>query len=133
MERPDEAEEEARRSVDLCSAQPPSRALALSVLARLHLHRGRVREAHEAAQAAMELLRRLGGVEEGEAFIRLVFAEARAAHGGIEAAREAIAEAAARLRARAAKIERPAWRKSFLEGVFENARTLELERQWSAG
>jgi eukaryotic-like serine/threonine-protein kinase len=131
--RLDEAEDKARRAVDLCSHQPPPRALALSVLARIHLHQGRVREACEGAQTAMDLLRRLGGIEAGEALVRLVFAEARFAQGRLREAREAISEAAARLRARSAKIDPPAWRESFLQEVPENARTLQLELQWSAG
>jgi predicted ATPase len=127
----DAARREAERAVEVCEAAP-RRCAALGVLARVRLRQGLAREAHEAAGEAMRLLERLGGVEEGEALVRLVFAEALAASGGSHAAGRAILAAEERLRARAAKIGDPAWQRSFLERVPENARTLELARQWRA-
>jgi hypothetical protein len=59
-----------------------------------------------------------------------VHAEALHATGNTEAARAAIEVARASLLARAAKIKDPSWRASFLDRVPENARTLELARQW---
>ena len=74
---------------------------------------------------------RAGGIDEGEARIRLIYAEALHATGELEEARVAIATARDRLLARAAKIGDEAWRRSFLECVPENSRTLELARAWS--
>jgi hypothetical protein len=64
------------------------------------------------------------------AFVRLARAEALHAAGALDAARAAIADARARLVAIADTISDPAYRTSFLEGVPENARTLELARAW---
>jgi hypothetical protein len=63
-------------------------------------------------------------------FVRLAHAEALHATGAHAAAREAIAGARDRLRAIAGKIDDPAYRRSFLEDVPENARTFELARAW---
>jgi hypothetical protein len=76
------------------------------------------------------MLDALGGIEEGESYVRLTFAEALEASGNHEAACEAIATARVRILERAAMIHDPAWKESFLERVRENARTLELARQW---
>ncbi|WP_437618221.1 hypothetical protein [Sorangium sp. So ce1151] len=52
------------------------------------------------------------------------------ATGDVEAAREVIREARADLLARADRIGDPAFRKSFLENVSANVRTLDLARAW---
>jgi hypothetical protein len=62
--------------------------------------------------------------------IRLVYAEALWATGDHDAARDAIAEARDRLVARADAIKNRAWRKSFLERVRENIRTLARAGEW---
>jgi hypothetical protein len=64
------------------------------------------------------------------AMVRLVHAEALHAAGEHEAARGAIESARARLRARAARIDDPSFRQSFLEDVPEHARTLALAGAW---
>jgi hypothetical protein len=64
------------------------------------------------------------------AFIRLARAEALHATGAVDAARMAIAEAQTRLCALADKIPDLEYRRSFLEGVPENARTFALARAW---
>jgi eukaryotic-like serine/threonine-protein kinase len=74
----------------------------------------------------MALLDALGGLEEGEALVRVVHAEALRATGDDAGARAAIRAAKARLDARAAKLEDPALERSFRTRVPENARTLEL-------
>jgi hypothetical protein len=78
----------------------------------------------------MDVLDALGGVEEGESYVRLTYAEALDATGDRDAAREAIATARVRILERAAMIHDPRWKESFLERVRENARTLELAKQW---
>jgi hypothetical protein len=64
------------------------------------------------------------------ALVRLVHAEALHASGAQDAARRAIGDAAARLGAMAGRISDPDYRRSFLEDVPENARTLTLARAW---
>jgi hypothetical protein len=78
----------------------------------------------------MNLLEALGGVEEGEAYIRLTFAEALDAAGDHDGAREAIATARVRILERTAMIQDAHWKDTFVERVRENARTLELARSW---
>jgi hypothetical protein len=103
------------------------RGHALGVLARALLAGGHVAPALSAAREAMAVVDSRGRLEEGEAFVRLVHAEALAAAGEHEAAKDALAAARRRLLARAGRIRDPAWRASFLERVPENARTLELD------
>jgi hypothetical protein len=64
------------------------------------------------------------------AFVRLAHAEALHATGAHDAARHAIADARTRLLDIAQRIPDPDYRKSFLEHVPENARTLALARAW---
>jgi hypothetical protein len=60
--------------------------------------------------------------------IPALYAEALHAKGDAEAARAVVREERGALLARAARIEEPAFRKSFLENVSANARTLTLAR-----
>ncbi|MEJ7732647.1 MAG: AAA family ATPase [Polyangiaceae bacterium] len=126
----DTADEEARLAVVVSAASPPGRAQALATLAQVKLARRSVGEALEAARDALELLERLGGLDEGEALVRLSHAEALAAAGQSDPARRAIAVAHRRLMERAARISDAEWRRSFLERVPENARTIQLARTW---
>jgi tetratricopeptide (TPR) repeat protein len=105
-------------------ATPAFRALAGTILADLHLAGGRAAEALAAAEDAMSLLTSLDGIEEGESFIRIVYAESLHAAGDPERALAALGEARDRLLARARKVLDPHHRKSFLERVPENARTM---------
>jgi tetratricopeptide (TPR) repeat protein len=124
----DAAEREARIAVEVLSVAPPLRAGALSVLARALLAKGRLADAFAAAKEAFSQLESLGSLEEGEAAVRLVYAEVLAARGAEQEFAMAIVEAHARLLSRAAKISDPVWRERFLTGVPENARTIELSR-----
>jgi eukaryotic-like serine/threonine-protein kinase len=83
-------------------------------------------------EEASALLDELGGIEEGEALVPLVHAEVLCAAGREVEARERIGAAAARLRERAARIADDAWRVSFVDGVREHRRTLELAVAWGA-
>jgi eukaryotic-like serine/threonine-protein kinase len=125
---PEGAETQAARAVEIARSLPPTRAWALSVLARARLARKDVAGALEAATDAMNILTPLGGVEAGEALIRLTHAEALEAAGRREEAVVAIRAAKERLLARGAAISHVELRRSFLELVPENARTLELAR-----
>lgn len=121
---------EAKGAVELTPPNAPSRVFALAVLARAQLVHERPMAALEAAEQAMELLEPLGGVEEGESLVRLVFAEAKRRTGDLEGAASAIAAARSRLHARATLVEDLAFRQSFLRDVPENAQTLRLSREW---
>jgi hypothetical protein len=72
-------------------------------------------------------------VEEGEAQIRVVYADALYSAGKVRDAVRRINEAAKRLHERAGRISDARWRKSFLEEIPENARTLRLAALWGAG
>jgi tetratricopeptide (TPR) repeat protein len=121
------ARAEALRAVELFASAPPPRPVALAVLARAERRAGDVARARARAEEAMQEVAR---VQEGEATIRLEYAEALHAAGDHAAAARAIAEARERLLARAARISDPAWRESFLTRVPEHARTLALAAQW---
>ena len=120
------AEREARAAAGLLRAIPQLHASALAALACALLDQRRVPEALETAGEAHAQLAALGSVEEGEATIRLVYAEALAAAGRAPEFLVAIAEAAGSLLARAAKISDGAWRARFLSCVPDHARTLAL-------
>ncbi|MET0592725.1 MAG: AAA family ATPase, partial [Polyangiaceae bacterium] len=119
------AEENAARAVSLLDAAPGSRAMALAVLAQALLRGERTSDGVLRATEAMDLLRSLGALEEGEALVRLTYVEALRAAGD-PAARDAANDARAALLARAEKIDDQAMRKTFLESVDENRATLNL-------
>jgi tetratricopeptide (TPR) repeat protein len=127
------AEAETKRAIDAAGLTPPLRAYALAVLGRIRLTGRAPGDAEGPAREAMDVLDALGGVEEGESYVRLTYAEALEATGDRDAAREAIATARVRILERAAMIHDPRWKESFLERVRENARTLELAKQWRVG
>jgi tetratricopeptide (TPR) repeat protein len=124
------AEREARRAVEVTAPFPPTHAHAQAMLAQVLLARGQAGEAARVAGEANAALVALGTIDEGEALVRLVHAEALHAAGLHAEARAAIGEAAAVLRARAARISDESWRASFLARVPENARTLALAAAW---
>ncbi|MBK8258062.1 MAG: protein kinase [Polyangiaceae bacterium] len=126
------AEEQAQEAIALSSAHPPVQAHALATLADIWLLLGRARDAFQPAEEALRLLEDLGGIEDGEALVRLVHAVALAQLGHHDQAKTSIAKARDRLLSRADKIASPIWRTSFLTRVPENARTLTLARQWKA-
>jgi len=122
------AAREAARSVELLAGAPLTRPYALATLARARLADGRAVEALELATEAMQ---NVAEVEEAEATVRLVHAEALDAVGEKAAAREAIVVASNRLHERAARISDATLRESFLHGVPDNAHTLALHARWS--
>jgi hypothetical protein len=110
---------------------PTFRAYALAVLAHIELLRDDKAAALAAAREAFELLVTLGGIDEGESLVRLVWAEALFANGQERTGRVAIADAATRLRARADRMTSAAVRHAFLTQVPENALTLEIALAWA--
>ena len=127
------AEQEALVAIETLAHVPTLRALALAVRARVLLEQGIAAGALEVARAALGLLASLSGTEEGEAQIRLVYAESMRAAGYAEAARDAILLARRRLIQRAQRIQDPARRRSFCEAVPENVRTFALAALWGLG
>jgi tetratricopeptide (TPR) repeat protein len=123
------AERQARAAIGLLDPNPPARAYALATLTDVLLAAGRAAEALAAAAAATQIVDALHGLDEGEALIRLVYAEALERTGDLDAARAAAAAARALVLGRAEKIRDPARRQSFLEHVPENVRTLALARR----
>ena len=122
------AEREARAALAV-DPPPPIRAHALATLADVLLRRGDHAAALTAAREASDLLDTLGTLEEGEALVRLIYAEALHASADRRAA-SAILDARDHLLDRAAKIRDPILRRSFLERVPENARTIAWAREW---
>jgi hypothetical protein len=120
-----DAESAARLAIEMA---PPVRPFALGVLVAAKLARNDHASALSLAEEAMAAL--AGPVEHGEALVRLGWARALDAAGDAARARVAIAEARDRLRERASRIADPGLRRSFLERVPENARTLELAVAW---
>jgi tetratricopeptide (TPR) repeat protein len=125
----DGAERHALEAVRVCEHVPPSRAEALAALAHARMAKGEVGQALANAKEAMGILAAVGGIDEGEPFIRLVHAEALHASGALDEARVAIAEARRHLEGRAGKIVDDDARATFV-AISENARTLELARLW---
>jgi tetratricopeptide (TPR) repeat protein len=126
----DGAEKAANRCLEALSSFPPLKPRGLATSAKILLLQGRAAEARERATEAIRLLEAQGGIEDGEALIRLVYAESLHATGAHEEARAAIASARARLASLAEKIRDPALHASFLERVPENAETLRLAQVW---
>ena len=87
-------------------------------------------EAREPIDEAMLELDGLGGIEAGESFVRLTYAEVLHASSDVARAKRSIVTARARILERAEMISSGEWRRSFLERVDENAKTLELARIW---
>ncbi|MEO6774464.1 MAG: protein kinase [Kofleriaceae bacterium] len=110
----------------LATSQLPMQAQMRATLARILLATGRVVNALAEARAAMAILDELGAIEEGEALVRLVLAEALVGSGHGDEARAVIAVAGAKLLARAARISDPHHRRSFVERIADHARTVEL-------
>ncbi|MFW5740899.1 MAG: serine/threonine-protein kinase PknK, partial [Myxococcota bacterium] len=120
----DGAEREALAAVERAHISPVIQAEALGMLSMVQ--QDRPMEAFISASQAMELLQSVGGVAEGEARIRLAYALALDALGHGESAARAYEQGRKRLQDRAARISDEKWRRSFLEGVPDHARTMQL-------
>lgn len=122
------AEDHARAAIALLDTAPPLRPTAQAVLARALLAQHRTQEAFRSAQEAFEYLTVRGNVEEGEALVRLVFADALRAVGHRERADQAFGEARRHLLFRAGRIQDTRLRDSFLTRVPEHAATLDRQQ-----
>jgi hypothetical protein len=128
----EKAEADARKALEVLDTARNAQAQA--TLARTLLARGAVGEALELASAGY---RQIGenALFEGDATVRLVYAEALLAAEQRAAANLVIATARRRLLDRAARVGAAdeAWRRSFLEEVPDNRRTVELAQTLSQG
>lgn len=124
------AEIEARMGSALMAETPATHGFGLACLAQVLLGRGKLEEALDVAGQAHESLEIAGQVEDGGQLIRLTHAEALAANGRTDEAREAIRRARDALLDAARPIQDPESRRSFLDNVPENARTLALASDW---
>jgi tetratricopeptide (TPR) repeat protein len=121
------AESAARAALEVAPA-PPERAHALGALASSLVARHLYREAAEASREGVEILEAAAGHVAAESVVRLAHAVATAATGKRAAALDQLKLARERLLSRAAALTDPDDRRRFLEGVPDNARTLELAR-----
>jgi tetratricopeptide (TPR) repeat protein len=123
----EEAAAQAERATAILTTSPTERALALSVLARARLGRGKTQDAslvsHEAYYGALESLGTMG---ECETVVRLAHAECLLAAHDIEAAHRVLQRARERLHVRAAALGPRFDRKAFLDNVPYNRETLRL-------
>jgi tetratricopeptide (TPR) repeat protein len=125
------AEAQARAAADVTDISTSLRGYAVGVVAAALLAQRRVKEALHAAQQAYALLDVPGGLDDGDSFVRLVYAEALFAAGQDARASAALQSARHVLLERAARIDDPELRDSFLDRIPENARTLSLAGEWN--
>ncbi len=137
---PPKAREEARRAVDLLQMARPAKACALATLSVAELslasedgeRKGETLARADAQSAeALAIVDDLGGIEEGEALVRLMRAEVLLTLGLADDARSLVDASKARLLSRAERLSDSTWRASFLERVPENRRTFELHARLS--
>jgi hypothetical protein len=118
---------QAERAAAGLSAAPAERALALALLARARLGRGKVHEASVAAhEAHFGALQSLGTMGECETVVRLAYAECLLAARDIEAAHLVLLRARERLHVRAASLGPRCDRNAFCTQVPYNSETLRL-------
>ncbi|MBI5514158.1 MAG: protein kinase [Deltaproteobacteria bacterium] len=120
----------AREAVALYRDSLPNRAFCLAALADALLAAGQAPEALLRVEEAWSVLQDLGGMEEGEALLRVVRARCLHAAGRREEALAAVLDAQTVLEARAAKIAAPEVRALFLSGHPEHVATLHLAGVW---
>jgi tetratricopeptide (TPR) repeat protein len=121
------AERHARAAV--VNAVAAVRPLAIAGLAEALLGQRRIDEALEQAREANRILDEQGYVEDGEALVRLSLVECLVAAGDDLSAREAGLRAYRRLIERAAAIDEPDLRTSFLTSLPDHRRTVELAQR----
>ncbi len=128
----DQAQKECEAGQELLSSLPTLLPANQATHAQVLLAQGRAADALHLARSAMEALTRGVKLDEGEAQVRLAFAEALIANGQQDKALVGLSVAYERLSTRALAIKNSAWRKGFLESVPENQRTMELYRELNA-
>jgi len=124
------AEQHARDAMEMLANNPSLRPFALALFARALLGQGRIDEALSRAQDAYSQLEALGQVQDGEATIRLAFAECLIASSDLVMGKEVIEKAIGWLRIQASSIDTPDWRRAFLTRIPEHASILKLAREY---
>lgn len=120
----------AKKAVDASIDLPARRAHASAFYASLLIGRGQQDLALKMATEAFTTLERLGGIEEGEPLIRLVYALALRASGQDAEGRKRIGEARNRLYEMAKRLGEKRWQHAFLSNVPDNALLLAVATQW---
>jgi tetratricopeptide (TPR) repeat protein len=120
-----EAESHARRAAKLLENVFSILPTAFAALAQALLGQGKTAEGLASAEEAYRLLQ-IGGVDDGEALVRVVYAEGLFASGNVASARCVIQEAVERLETRAAAIQEAGSREAFRTRLPSHARTLAL-------
>ncbi len=126
--RDEEAFGAARRAVEVSAPLPPVHAAARAALADLELRKGDAERARELVVPALETVNALGGLEEGEALVRIVWVDVMLQVGERAAAVRELERALARIEARVASVEER-WRESFLREVPEHRRVVLRARE----
>jgi len=124
----DRAKEVALKAVKLSEPQLPAHSSALAHLAEIELARGEIAAAVEHASAAYAILEKLGGLEDTESSVRIIYCEALVAAGRVEDAKPALRAAVDAIESRADKIKVPRFRESFMR-TPENVRTFDLAKK----
>ena len=124
-----EAEHEASVAMQLLKVAPSLRVPATAIWARALVALHQPREGLAAAEEAFRALATLGDIEEGEAMVRLAYAECLIANGANNEANIVLRNARDRLLSRASRITEDTWRERFLHDVPSHKKTLSLAGQ----
>ena len=116
---------EAEQALEVSKPMLPAHASALANLADLELRFGRQPSALAHATEAHAVMEQLGGIEDTESLVRIVYAEALVASGREGDARTVVRTAVGLINARAEKIAVGRWRESFAH-TPDNQRTFAL-------
>jgi len=116
---------EAEKALEVSKPMLPAHASALANLADLELRFGRQPSALAHATEAHVVMEQLGGIEDTESLVRIVYAEALVAGGREDDARAVVRTAIGLINARAEKIAVGRWRESFAR-TPDNRRTFAL-------
>ncbi len=125
-----EAKANALKATELFAEARGSLPQAVATLARVLRLAGDAEGGLVEATRAIDLLREVGTIDEGESLVRLEYAESLSAAGRTEQAKVALHQARDALLARVARFREASHREVFLTSVPENARTLALCDQW---
>jgi tetratricopeptide (TPR) repeat protein len=129
----DRAEQLVVPSLEALRSAPPTRALALMVLARAHVHKSHPAEALSLMREADALIEQVGGrIGDHDLFVRLVRAETLHANNLSDEAWTTIDDACARVMTVAERIRDENMRQSFVERVPENLQILALAERIAA-
>jgi tetratricopeptide (TPR) repeat protein len=118
----------AERAFAVSAPLRPVHAAARAALADLELRKGDPMRARELVVPALEAVEELGGLEEGEALVRIVYVDVMLRLGEREAAERELGRALGRIAERIAGIEAE-WRASFVGEVPEHLRVIARARE----